>query len=231
VNIKHLQKTTLIDYPGLIASIIFVGGCNYNCAYCYNVDLKPISSDIDEKYNEEVFQQIKERSKYTEGVVITGGEPTVQLGLIDFLKKLRTIKNFKIKLDTNGYEPDVLKNILASNLVDYVAMDLKSALEDYEEVVNTNIDTNKIVESINLLKSSGIEFEFRTTLWENHPIIQYPEKIFHLIESGTFKYYLQNYFATEHTNEYSSVSKERILPIYNRIKEKHQDTYLRGDWN
>ncbi len=166
--IGALQKNTLQDFPGKIACIVFLVNCNYKCKFCYNKELtshkffkKSKRELIDEK---DFFAFLEKHKKMLDGVVITGGEPTMSPGLINFMKKIKTM-GFAIKLDTNGTNPHILKKIFAENLVDYVAMDFKASKEKYHEITQSKLPFERILESADLIKASGVPHEFRTTLY------------------------------------------------------------------
>ena len=214
MNIGGLQKLTLIDYPGRVACTVFLIGCNFRCGYCYNPELVlpeqiKNQSIISEK---EFFIFLKKRKGLLEGVVICGGEPTTQAnevsaasqgntkcstsihkGLIDFIKKIKKL-GYLVKLDTNGSNPEMLKRLINEKLIDYVAMDIKAPLsqEKYEKVTGVKIDINKVKKSIELIKNSGLDYEFRTTVI---PTIHTKEDIVQITKeiSPAKKYFLQNF--------------------------------------
>lgn len=164
--IKGLQKLTLLDFPSKIACTVFLGGCNFRCPFCHNASLVIPERLKGEDYisEESFFSFLKTRQGILEGVCVSGGEPTLQVELLDFLKKIKNM-GFLVKLDTNGYRPDVLKSAVSSGLVDYVAMDIKSSREGYAMAVGLeNIDTKRIEESASFLMEGKVPFEFRTTV-------------------------------------------------------------------
>lgn len=162
--LKGLQKTTLIDYPGMLACTVFLGGCNLRCGYCYNADLVLRASQLPTIASEDFFSFLKKRKAYLEGVCITGGEPTLYgISLLNFCQKIKEL-GFAIKLDTNGTNPAVLQELFAQDLVDYVAMDIKASLETYETVVGISVDKQAIQKSISLILHSPLDYEFRTTM-------------------------------------------------------------------
>lgn len=164
MNICGYQKTTLLDYPGHVAATIFTGGCNFCCPFCHNSDLVVNSTMSPCISQEEIFSFLKKRKNVLSGICITGGEPTLQTNLSEFIKKVRSL-GYKIKLDTNGYRPDVISSLLEDNLLDYIAMDIKAGLSNYAKVSGIpNLDTSKIKESISIIENSGIDYEFRTTV-------------------------------------------------------------------
>lgn len=162
MRIKGLQKITLLDYPGVIACIVFTGGCNMRCPFCHNASLVTHISPDDIK-EEDFFSFLKSRMKKLDGVCITGGEPCIQKDLKEFIKKIKEL-GFLVKLDTNGSFPEILKELLDENLLDYVAMDIKNSFSNYEKTAGVKINLDNIKESIELLKTSGIPHEFRTTV-------------------------------------------------------------------
>lgn len=211
MNISGLQKTTLLDYPGHVAATVFLGGCNFRCPFCHNGDL--IDGSAGEALTEdEVLSFLKKRASVLEGVCITGGEPTLHAGLTDFIKKIRGL-GLLVKLDTNGYRPDILKSLCDQGLVDYVAMDIKSGPTGYAKTAGmANLDLAKIEESIAYLLQGGVPFEFRTTVVrELHSGADFEEIGPWL--SGCPHYYLQSYKDSENVllSGFSACTKEELL--------------------
>lgn len=166
--IKGFVKTSYVDYPGKIASVIFLAGCNFRCKYCYNKDLVSNAPSLAVIEKSTVFDYLAKRKNMIEGICVTGGEPTVNPVLLKFLEELRQF-GLPIKLDTNGTNPEMLLEILASRLVDYVAMDIKAPLDKrYQELTTCVFDpVEKIKESLRILTESGVLFELRTTVIQN----------------------------------------------------------------
>ncbi len=162
--IKGLQEMTLLDYPGKIAATIFLFGCNFKCPYCHNPSLVlPEEAKKLKTYTEqEIISFLYERKDFLDGVCITGGEPTLSPELPEFLMKIKEI-GYKIKLDTNGTNPGMLQELIKKNLIDYIAMDIKASLEQYDNVIREKININNIKESIEIIKKFP-EHEFRTTV-------------------------------------------------------------------
>jgi len=163
MRIGGFQKLTLVDFPGLVAATVFTQGCNFRCGFCHNPELV-----LPEQYQatvplEKVFDFLSHRRGKLQGVVITGGEPTLQQGLVNFITRVKAM-GFAVKLDTNGSHPEVLSSLLELNLIDYIAMDIKSSLGRYSQVTGIACDTSKIQESIGIIINSGIPYQFRTTL-------------------------------------------------------------------
>ncbi|MGC8596077.1 MAG: anaerobic ribonucleoside-triphosphate reductase activating protein [Candidatus Kryptoniota bacterium] len=163
MKIGALQKFSLIDYPGKISAIVFTQGCNFRCPYCHNPEL--VDPELfDEPFAEDkIFSFLQTRIGKLDAVVITGGEPTIQKDLIGFIENIKS-HGFLVKIDSNGSQPQVLRELVRSRLVDYIAMDVKSPLEKYAEVVRTVVDDEKIEESIGIIMDSEIDYEFRTTV-------------------------------------------------------------------
>ena len=163
MTISGLQRLTLLDYPGTVACTVFTHGCNFRCPFCHNASLvtKKAEDTISE---DEFFSFLKKRQGILEGVCITGGEPTLQKDLPEFMRKIKQL-GYKVKLDTNGYNPEVLEGILNENLADYIAMDIKNSAESYALTAGKeSLNIDKIKKSIELIKNSGKDFEFRTTV-------------------------------------------------------------------
>ena len=163
MRIGGLQKFSLIDYPGKVACIIFTQGCNFRCGYCHNPELVIPEQFCPAISEEQVFEFLRSRQDYLQGVVVSGGEPTIQGDLITFLDKIKQL-GYLIKLDTNGSQPYRLKLLIHLRLINYIAMDVKATLDRYEEIIDAPIDVERIKESIDLIINSGIQHEFRTTI-------------------------------------------------------------------
>ena len=217
MRIGGFNKLTTQDFPGNLACIIFTNGCNFDCDYCYNRDL--VESHAPEISEEEIFSYLNQRKNMLDGVVISGGEPTIWNDLIPFMKKIKEL-GLKIKLDTNGYRPEVLKEILDKNLVDYIAMDIKALFNEYYKIVNRKLDTDKLIESINLIKKSKVDHEFRTTIIKGFHTIEDLDKIVEVIDGSP--YYLQN-FRMEDTvinKKLFGFSEEELKGIQEHFKDK-----------
>ena len=202
MNIAGFQKTSFVDYPNVIASVIFTKGCNMRCTYCHNKHI--LGADAPVVAEAEVLEYLLKRKDMIKGVVITGGEPTLQGDLLEFMQRIKAF-GFKIKLDTNGLKPDVLNEVIKAGLVDYIAMDVKATLDKYSAVCGVNIDKDKIKESIEMIKQSGIDYEFRTTFCPEltkEDILEISEMI-----GSVNGFYLQQYRQVEG-------GKEPHLPSY-----------------
>jgi len=168
MKIGGLQKLTLIDYPGQIACTVFTAGCNFRCPFCHNPELVlPEKIKIDKKKEKlgekNFFDFLEERQGKLDGVCITGGEPTIQPDIIEFIKKIKKM-DFLVKLDTNGTNPLILEKVYQEKLVDFVAMDIKNSLENYQRACGVGLNKDKIKRSVSLIRSSRVPYEFRTTV-------------------------------------------------------------------
>lgn len=163
MKICGLQKTTLLDFPGRVAATLFTGGCNFRCPFCHNSGL--LSEDAEAAYSvREILQFLEKRKRILEGVCITGGEPTLQPDLEDFIRDIRSL-GLAVKLDTNGYRPDVLKALCQKGLLDYAAMDIKAGRDRYETAAGVcGLDMKRIDESIRFLLEGHLPYELRTTV-------------------------------------------------------------------
>lgn len=227
MNISGLQKLSLSDYPGFISAVIFTQGCNFNCDYCQNSSLIPNKKGLMEE--EEILDYLKKRKSILDGLVISGGEPTVQKDLKEFIIKIKEF-GYKIKLDTNGSNPKVLKDLLDNNLLDYVAMDIKQDKINYEEVTGyKKYNFESIKESIKILEESKIDYEFRTTLIKNYHDLQKVENILKIIDKKS-KYYLQNFEISDdvRNKKLEGFTKEELLEIENKLKKKYPNLNIRG---
>ena len=211
MNIYGFQTLTLLDYPGVVACTVFLGHCNFRYPFCQNGNLvlhperEPL---IDE---ETVFSHLEKRKGLLDGVCITGGEPTLESELPDFLGKVREM-GYRIKLDTNGYRPEVLKSLVEAGLVDYVAMDIKNSPDRYGETAGlTDLDVLRIQESVEFLMCGAVDYEFRTTVArELHGRAEF-ERIGKWL-AGCRKYCLQNYRESEFVLQpvFSGYSREQL---------------------
>jgi pyruvate formate lyase activating enzyme len=231
------QKFSLLDYPDHMAAIIFTQGCNFRCPFCYNPMLvEPIGklSDTSAKAEEnqkgrslinpdDLFAFLRERQGKLDAVVVTGGEPTIQSDLPEFLARIKDYA-YKIKIDTNGANPKMIEKLLAAGLVDYLAMDIKAAPDKYDLVAGVQPELDKIRESVKLIMDSGRPYEFRTTLV---PELHAPEDIAAMGEfiKGAEKWYLQHFRAnTKLLNinfEKAQAFKMKELEEMRRIARKY----------
>lgn len=257
IAIKALQKITLLDYPGKLACIVFLAGCNFRCPFCQNPDLV-LSPEISPTISEEdFFNFLKKRVGLLDGVVITGGEPTLYPDLPEFIKKIKKL-GFLVKLDTNGTNPKMLESLLKWRLLDYVAMDFKGPLRKYhqyvsqekrekrikkKDIVNMNslrsFFPSEIKKTINILFTSGIEVEFRTTVV---PSLHTEEDLIEMAKElnqspvtnyqSPIKWFLQQFRPIkcldpkfEKVKPYLQEFFEKVLP---KARQYFPQTFLRG---
>ena len=209
-------KSDLVNYPGYVASTVFTCGCNFRCPYCHNPEFVIMGSDetyFGETYTEEeILAHLQKRKGFLDALVVSGGEPTLHKDLAPFMRKVKAM-GLKIKLDTNGSRPEVIRNLIEDGLLDYVAMDLKAPLDKYRLVGFD--DTQAIEESMKLLRDSGIDHEFRTTC----PRIFLQESDFARMADlvGTSPWILQTFNPAKTLdpayNNISSYSKEELSAI------------------
>ena len=218
--IGGLQKTSLSDFPGKISAIVFTIGCNFRCGYCHNPELYSLKT-ANKIAERDVLSFLEKRKGKLEGVVITGGEPTLQNDLEPFIKKVKKI-GYLVKLDTNGSNPDIVARLLQNKLLDYIAMDIKAPLYKYETTAKRKIDAVKIKKSIDLIMNSGIYYEFRTTVihgeLDESDLIQIAEMI-----KGAKLYILQKFVPNKvHDKKFykkSSYSQSELDLIKDKLKD------------
>jgi len=227
--ILGLQKTTLLDYPGKIATTIFTGGCNFKCPYCHNRDLVMPPADALQVSEDEIFEHLLAKKKILDGVCITGGEPTLHKDLPEFIKKVKEL-GLLVKLDTNGTNPDMVSYLIDNSLVDYVAMDIKNSKEKYNEIASMpNFDIRPIDETVSILKQGKIDYEFRTTIASETHTIEDMRAIGEWLSTARL-YYLQCYKESPQVINpiFSPQSKETLLEFVEVLKPFIQNIYLRG---
>ncbi len=226
--IKGLQKTTVIDYPGKLACTIFTFGCNFRCSYCHNPELV-IDNGRPEIKEEEILEFLKNRKGFLDGVCITGGEPTINNDLPEFISKIKKL-GFFVKLDTNGSNPEMLKDLIEKKLVDYVAMDIKAPLELYEDVTKVKINREEIQKSIDLIKKME-NYEFRITVVPG----LFNEKHAKLIGEwlkGSKRFYIQQFRGIKNLDKEfvgkKPFSKEELTNFCNILKPYFETCEIRG---
>lgn len=157
-----LQKCSFVDYPGKLAAVVFTPGCNMNCFYCHNSQLIPETNSSPGVTRAEVLGLLERRRGLLDGLVVSGGEPTLQPGLEELLIDVKAM-GFEVKLDTNGQRPEVIRRLLDLGLLDYIAMDIKASRDKYEQVTRSCVDFDAMDDSIDAIMNSGVDYEFRTT--------------------------------------------------------------------
>jgi pyruvate formate lyase activating enzyme len=163
VKIGGFQSVSLSDFPGTTAAIVFTQGCNFRCPFCHNADLLDIDVPCSKLMcAEKILDSLKSRRKVLDGLVITGGEPTIQQDLLSFISEARNV-GYKIKLDTNGSRPEVIDALIRKDVLDYIAMDIKAPLQKYNQLAGVQVVTDDILKSIAIISKSNVTAEFRTT--------------------------------------------------------------------
>lgn len=187
--IDGFDKLTLLNYPGKLACTIFTKGCNFKCPFCHNSSLIDLS--LNNEIHDEVIAYLKMRKGLLEGVCITGGEPLIHKNIKELIKEIKEM-GYLVKLDTNGSNPTILKDLIDSNLIDYVAMDIKNVFSKYNETIGTITNIDNIKRSINIIENSNIDYEFRTTITKEFHTLDDIVEIRNMLSKKS-KYYIQNF--------------------------------------
>lgn len=228
MNIGGIQKLTLLDFPGKVACTLFTVGCNLRCPFCHNASLVTHPQNAGYVTDDELFSFLKKRVGILDGVCVTGGEPTLQKDLPEFLEKLKSL-GYSVKLDTNGTNPKLLKSLISDRIIDYVAIDIKNSPEKYNFTAGGIDLFDKISESVSILLSGDIDYEFRTTLVKGHHETEDIESICKWI-SGAKRYYLQSFVDSGDliSKESEGLSEEKMAEML-KIAQKYIPTAeLRG---
>ena len=229
MGIKGLTKSTLIDYPGHTTATLFVGGCQFKCPFCHNGTLVTKPNSLPDLSRQELFSFLETRKGLVDSICITGGEPTLYKDLIRLIYDIKQM-DFLVKLDTNGYEPYQLDQLLKENLVDYISMDIKNCLEKYAKTAGcTDFDPTRIKLSVDILKDSNIDYEFRTTVVRE---LHSKENILSIAKwlEGANAYYLQPYVESEDVIMplFTSYSHEEMLELKKLSETYISNVHLRG---
>lgn len=222
MKIGGLRRVSLIDYPGFVSATVFLQGCNFKCPYCHNPELVDPSLFRTSIKENSVIEFLDSRKGKLDAVTICGGEPTIQENLGTFIKQIKKM-GFAVKLDTNGSQPHVIKDLLAEKLVDYIAMDVKSPLDKYGDIVKAQVNSDSIKESIKLILKASIPYEFRTTVVQS---LLEEDDILHISKliSGASHYVLQNFVSSitldRKFQKEKTFSEEKLQGIKSRL-EKH----------
>ncbi len=231
--IGGFQKSSLIDYKGKIAAVVFTTGCNFSCPYCHNPELVCLDNRFYGAQNiqqDDIISFLKTRQNKLDGVVITGGEPTLHKDLGDFIKKIKDL-NFLVKLDTNGSNPSVIRKYMNEGLIDYIAMDIKTSFDDYKKVIGHDTDIDKIKETADIIINGAVDYEFRTTVVCGLLTYDSFVKINDTFKKAAFdkkvkRYYLQKFQPSKHIDKSyvnqsapSDDELEKIKEIFNKTVE------------
>lgn len=231
MKIAGIQKVSLIDYPNKISSVVFAQGCNMNCSFCHNKSLIKNDANAKNISEDEFFNILRSRIGLIDAVVVSGGEPTLQKDLKDFIRKIKAL-GFLVKLDTNGTNPKLLQELVANELVDYIAMDIKAPLPKYSSVCRVPVNIENIEKSISILQGNRIPYEFRTTY--THELDQTDIlDIVHNLIKGAEKYVLQQCRSIdENTGLYTGNNIQRPIDI-DTLKDMAENIHIidiRGDF-
>jgi len=219
----------LIDYPGEICAIVFTQGCNFRCPYCHNPELVNPEMYAECLTEETIFSFLAKRKGKIDAVAITGGEPTTQHDLVDFVKRVRKT-GYSIKVDTNGSHPEVIEQLISMKLLDYIAMDIKSPADKFKNLTKSDISYQKITQTIELIMKSGIPYEFRTTvlkrLLDENDIVN----IAHSIRNARL-YILQQFIPSKVLDRrlmhYESYSREELESLRKKITKSVSNILIR----
>lgn len=225
--ISGFEKLTLLNYPDNIACIIFTKGCNFKCPFCHNslfIEEKNETGSFSEEY---IFEYLNKRKNVLEGVVISGGEPLIHKDIKVFIKKIKDL-GFKVKLDTNGSNPNMLKELIDEELIDYVAMDIKNIFDKYDVTIGVKTNIDNIKKSIEILESSNIDYEFRTTIIKEFHTIDDIENIVNKLKKSS-KYFIQNFCNSEGVlnKNLTSFTKEELINMKNKLEIKYPNIIFR----
>ena len=223
-SIKGLQKTTLVDFPPYVACTLFISSCNFRCNFCQNPELVNDSKDIKEISEQEIFDFLDKRNNVLDAVCITGGEPLLYKNLKNFIGQIKE-HGFKVKLDTNGTIPSLLKELVDEGLVDYVAMDIKTSLDGYDKAAGVKVDKEKIKESVKLLMENKVDYEFRMTVVPGLVDKEDIEKIGEWLK-GADKFFIQqfrNKSCLDKSFEKIKPFSEDKLKEFKEVLDKHID--------
>lgn len=210
MRIGGFQKFSIIDYPGKMAAVIFTQGCNFRCPYCQNAQLVEPARYGELIPEEEVLTFLEKRQGKLQGVVVSGGEPTLQPDLISFLDQLKCL-GYLVKLDTNGSHPEVLEKVINLRLINFVAMDIKAPLKKYPQVIGSSVDISRIQQSINIIIDSEIAHEFRTTMVKSLCPLEDIEQIRALIPEAE-RYTLQSFIPRDNILDKNLLTQKNYTP-------------------
>ena len=227
MRILGFDKLSLVDYPGLTAAIIFVGGCNFRCPFCHNSGL--VDAREAEISKSEIFDYLTKRKSLVDAVCVSGGEPTLYGDLPNLISELKNL-GFKVKLDTNGTNPQMLKQLVQENLLDYVAMDVKNSMTKYPKTSGCSGSLlDNVVESIEFLKTNVVPYEFRTTLVQEFHDEKSIEEMGRLL-CGADKLYLQKFVENENCifQGLHEVQTNQAENFKKMLKNYVNNVFLRG---
>lgn len=229
MKIGSLQRVSLIDYPGLISAVVFLQGCNFRCSYCHNPELVDPALFKASMKESDVMEFLDSRKGKLDAVAITGGEPTIQDGLADFIREIKK-KNYAVKIDTNGSQPQIINALLQEKLIDYIAMDIKAPLDKYKDIVKVAVNQDAIKESVRIILKAQIPYEFRTTIvasqLDENDILQIGRMI-----NGASRYVLQMFVPSKTLDnrflKEKSFPYEKLEKIKGRLEKQILSVFIR----
>ncbi len=227
--IGGIQKLTLLDYPGRVAATLFTAGCNFRCPFCHNA---PLVTEIDKSTfidESEILSFLTKRQGVLDGVVITGGEPTLMPDLPEFVGKIKAL-DFDVKLDTNGTNTKMLEHLINNKMIDYVAMDIKNSIDRYKETAGvSDLDIEAVKASAALLMQGNIDFEFRTTVISPYHTEEDFEKIGKWL-CGDEKFFLQSFVDSGNLvgTGVEGVAEEQMHVFCNKLRQYVKNAQIRG---
>ena len=227
MNIQGIEKVSMVDFENKICATIFTGGCNFRCPFCHNAQI--VHQEFNQISEQEIFDYLKSRKKILDGVTISGGEPCLQNDLVEFATKVKEL-GFQIKLDTNGTFPNKIEELAKANLLDYVAIDIKNNFANYPPICGVQVvDTNKIKESLHLLKQYNIPYELRTTLVKGFHTKETIEKMANDL-AGEQKLFLQKFVDSGACmqNNLEEIKKAEAQEFASILSKKIKSVSLRG---
>ena len=213
MEFQGINKLSLLDYPGKVAAILYVDKCNFRCEYCHNWNTLIASNDNEDIIFEDILSFLRKRVGILDGVVISGGEPTLMPDLEEKIRAIREL-GYSIKLDTNGSHPEVLKDLIYKGLIDYVAMDIKSSLDEYYRFTNKDLFIFNVEQSIAILKDNKVDYEFRMTLIEEYHSLEVIKKVASLLK-GAKRFFLQQFKVSD------GVINKNLHPVDEGLANKY----------
>ena len=219
MKISGFDKLTLLNYPDKLACTIFTSGCNLRCPFCHNSGL--VTNNYNEISFDSIYEYLKKRIGILDGVCITGGEPLIHADIKDYIKKIKNL-GYLVKIDTNGCNPKLLKELIDLKLVDYIAMDIKNIYSKYDITSGVKVNIDNIKKSISIIENSGIDYEFRTTIVKEFHSTQDIKEILSYISSNS-NYYIQNFKNSNDVfnRNLSSFSENELVEMKNEINNKN----------
>ncbi len=229
MHVCGLEKMSLVDYDGFVSATVFTGGCNFRCGFCHNSALVLSSNALPSIPQEDIFSYLQKRQGVLDAVCVSGGEPTLQKDLPLFLDKVKNL-GYKIKLDTNGTAPNLIKSLYENGLVDYFAMDIKNDIEEYSSIIGIDdYDTKNVEKSVDFLLNNKAQYEFRTTLIKQFHKEDNIKNIAKWIK-GADKYFLQKFKDSENCikSHLSAVDDDTAVRFKELLLPFVPNTFLRG---